>query len=583
MLRIMSYRSIKRIFGETRLELKLLFLFAVGLLTVIAGSFWLYGFRTARLVFKQNDNTCKLLVDQSLIAKHIGGMRDMIKRPVYLTPPPDESTTNPDILFDTFMAKSLSRQPHKVELIPPEQAESKLANDERGQKVIEKFLHAPPETPASRDRDEGEGYSLPGGQEYQYFEPIRARDKCLEVCHASPPGGSGIDAQGSGVSIAGSPSSAAGPRLVEGDIMAIAKVTISNEEVQRKLDKNWALLWACAIAAVFLAMVTSYAIVRYVIVKPLRHLRDVSDAISRGNLALRAEIHTGDEFEHLATAFNRMLRHLVTIQNELRQANVNLDGKLDELARANMQLYELNQFKSDFLATISHELRTPLNSILGFSDVLASADALDDKQQRYVTNIQTSGRTLLDMINDILDLAKMESGKMDVRLADFRIAQVVDRAVRHGPALGREEEHRPGDRPGARSAAHAAGPGAGAADPQQPALERHQVHTRGGPRNRQPPPRRRRLPAAAGYRHGRGHCRGGPADHLREVPPGPRRRAAGDAMTREYSGSGLGLSIVKELCKLLGGTVSVASELGKGSTFTVRLPWTLQEPPRPAG
>ena len=58
-------------------------------------------------------------------------------------------------------------------------------------------------------------------------------------------------------------------------------------------------------------MVASYVIVRYVIVKPLRHLRDVSDAISRGNIALRAEIHTGDEFEELAVAFNRMLRHLV--------------------------------------------------------------------------------------------------------------------------------------------------------------------------------------------------------------------------------------------------------------------------------
>ena len=176
-------------------------------------------------------------------------------------------------------------------------------------------------------------------------------------------------------------------------------------------------------------MVTSYVIVRYVIVKPLRHLRDVSDSVSRGNIALRAEIHTGDEFEELAVAFNRMLRDLVTAQEELRQVNANLDGKVDELAQANMRLYEMNRVKSDFLATMSHELRTPLNSILGFSEVLDSINALDEKQKRYVQNIQKSGRTLLEMINDILDLAKMESGKMDIRLSDFRVSQVVARSA----------------------------------------------------------------------------------------------------------------------------------------------------------
>ena len=70
-----------------------------------------------------------------------------------------------------------------------------------------------------------------------------------------------------------------------------------------------------------------------------------------------------------------MLRHLVTTQEELRQVNVDLDNKVDQLAQVNMRLYELNTIKSDFLATMSHELRTPLNSILGFSDVLASIDS----------------------------------------------------------------------------------------------------------------------------------------------------------------------------------------------------------------
>ena len=185
---------------------------------------------------------------------------------------------------------------------------------------------------------------------------------------------------------------AADPGLQNGDVMAIAKMTIPIGETKKKLNDNLAKLWVYAIGTVFLAMLTSYAIVRYVIVKPLRHLRDVSDAVTRGNMALRAKIHTGDEFEELSTAFNRMLRTLITIQDELRQANVNLDGKVDELAQMNMRLYEMNSLKSDFLATMSHELRTPLNSILGFSEVLAGIQSLDDKQQRSCRTSRSRAR-----------------------------------------------------------------------------------------------------------------------------------------------------------------------------------------------
>ena len=302
------------------------------------------------------------------------------------------------------------------------------------------------------------------------------RKSCLSTCHAPPLGGSGIDPTGSGVSVAGDSASANSPRLAVGDVMRIAKVTIDNGPTQAKLDWNWAILWATSILAVFLAMVTSYAIVRYVIVKPLRHLRDVSDAVSHGNITLRAEIHTGDEFEELSTAFNRMLRHLVTVQDELRQANFNLDSKVDELAQVNMRLYEMNMIKSDFLATMSHELRTPLNSILGFSDVLGSIDSLNDKQKRYVQNIQKSGRTLLEMINDILDLAKMESGKMETRLTDFPIGAVVSaqcdmaRPLAEKKNIDLDTTFEP-DLP-----IDAAGSGPGAADPEQPDFQRDQVH-----------------------------------------------------------------------------------------------------------
>ncbi|MHC4178803.1 MAG: sensor histidine kinase, partial [Planctomycetota bacterium] len=310
------------------------------------------------------------------------------------------------------------------------------------------------------------------------------------------------------------------------------------------------------------------------------HLRDVSDAISHGNLSLRAEIHTGDEFESLAVAFNRMLRHLVTIQEELRQVNADLDVKVDELAQVNMRLFEMNTIKSDFLNTMSHELRTPLNSILGFSEVLGSIDSLDLQQKRYVQNIQTSGRMLLEMINDILDLAKMESGNMDIRLADFRVEQVVDAQC----------------------------------DMARPLTEKKNIDLETRVQRDLPPVHQDQarvqqllnnlLSNAIKFTPEGGRitvtARRDDQDHLvmqisdtgvgiadedqHTIFEKFRQSRAGmpgdDAMTREYSGTGLGLSIVKELCKLLGGEIAVESELGKGSTFTVRLPWHLVEQPR---
>src|SRR5262249_50869060 len=135
---------------------------------------------------------------------------------------------------------------------------------------------------------------------------------------------------------------------------------------------NQAILIANALVTALLIMGGSWIIVRYVIVKPVKHLKEVSDAISAGELNVRSEIQTGDEFEDLSHAFNRMLRNLVSMQARWRKVNVDLDRKGDERAQANMPLYEPNRLKSDFLATMSHELRTPLNSILGFSEVLLS-------------------------------------------------------------------------------------------------------------------------------------------------------------------------------------------------------------------
>ncbi len=343
---------------------------------------------------------------------------------------------------------------------------------------------------------------------------------CFWTCHQPLGNATGESSTISGVSVLANSVAEA-----EGDLMAVAELTFSTEKTRHAIIVNRMILLAMAIITVFLAMVASYVIVRYVIVKPLRHLRDVSDAISRGNIALRADIHTGDEFEDLAVAFNRMLRHLTDVQEEIRQVNANLDGKVDELAQANMRLYEMNMLKSDFLATMSHELRTPLNSILGFSEVLGSIDALDDKQKRYVQNIQKSGKTLLEMINDILDLAKIESGKMETRLTDFRIAQVVSAQCDMARPLT--------ERKNIDLETHV--------DADLPPMHQDQARVQQILNNLLSnaikfTPEGGRITVAVrrdesdfmvlrGERHGRGHRRGGPAGDLREVPPGPHRHA----------------------------------------------------------
>jgi signal transduction histidine kinase len=362
--------------------------------------------------------------------------------------------------------------------------------------------------------------------------------------------------------------------------MAVVRVTIDDQETVNALVSNRAMLALAAVVVGFCAMFSLWAVVRYVIVKPVAHLRDVANAVREGDIEQRATIRTGDEFEELAAAFNRMLRQLLSQQSELRLINNELDDRLDDLAQANMKLYEMNRLKSDFLATVSHELRTPLNSILGFSDVLSTSDVLDDKQKRYVANIQRSGRNLLEMINDILDLAKVESGKMEVRLSEFKIGGLV--AAQCDMARPLAEKKNIDLNCNASS---------GLPPVRQDQAKVQQILNNLLSNAIKFTPEGGRIVVSA-ESDAAGDLRLTVTDTGIGISPDEQqlvfekfRQASGalpdgDAMTREHSGTGLGLSIVRELCRLLGGDVSLESDLGKGSSFTVRLPWRLEETAR---
>jgi signal transduction histidine kinase len=187
---------------------------------------------------------------------------------------------------------------------------------------------------------------------------------------------------------------------------------------------------------------------------------------------------------------------------------------------------------------------------------------------------------LLEMINDILDLAKVESGKMEVRPSEFKIGALVAAQCDMARPLAEKKNidlncDAPANLPAVR---------------QDQAKVQQILNNLLSNAIKFTPEGGRILVSA--HQDDLGDLRIKVADTGIGISPDDQqlvfekfRQASGalpdgDAMTREYSGTGLGLSIVRELCRLLGGDVSLESELGKGSTFTVRLPWRLQESPR---
>jgi signal transduction histidine kinase len=569
----MSYRTFKRVLGETSLERKCRWWFGLSLVVLLTVSFTWYGRRTDKLV----DDRIKTLSEelwragwQKLHIEKLAKIEQLPKSDAQ----DDASAKLYQELAESSEALGREFEWHALLPVTPDKLQpgyrtADYIADENERRLIPPEWYAnlseAPNESAPEDwkppRSVSRSNTIDGRQVYQYYQPMHAINESCVSCHKLM-------------------GAAPNNLLKKDDLMAVVRVTIDDQETVDALVKNRALLWTAAVTVGFLSMFSLWAVVRYVIVKPVKHLRDVANAVREGDVEQRAVIRTGDEFEELAAAFNRMLRQLLSQQNELQLGKRELDSRLDDLAQANMKLYEMNRLKSDFLATVSHELRTPLNSILGFSDVLSGIDALDDKQKRYVGNIQRSGRMLLEMINDILDLAKVESGKMEVRPSEFKIGTLV----------------------------------AAQCDMARPLAEKKNIDLDCEISSNLPPLRQDQAKVqqilsnlvsnAIKFTPEGGrilvNADGDPAGDLRltvrdtgiGISPDDQqlvfekfRQASGglpdgDAMTREYSGTGLGLSIVRELCRLLGGDVSLESELGKGSTFTVRLPWRVDETPR---
>ncbi len=388
------------------------------------------------------------------------------------------------------------------------------------------------------------------GIETHYVRLFRAKDGCIN-CH-NPQGAGRVFSRNEPI----------GAAIIQRPASEISKIVLMN--------RIWIIL--AGLIGGTGAIVAFYIITQRVILRPIRQLRAMANNVAEGNLNIRSNIDTKDEYQSLAEAFNHMLDNLQSTQKKLREANKQLDAKIVELSGRNIELYKANKLKSEFLANMSHDFRTPLNAILGFAEILREKpDTLEtEKGRKYARNIIDSGKRLLTMINDLLDLAKTEAGKMKLHIEKIRIEKLCDELVESFSTLTRKKKIkvRLTIEENIREMTSDAG------KIQQilynfmsNAVKFTPEHGRIEIKVQMPDDKNVRISISD---TGSGIY----PEHQEAIFE--KFRQADGSLTRGSEGSGLGLAISKELAHLLAGNVGVTSQPGKGATFWLEIPVILE-------
>src|SRR5437867_6972188 len=315
---------------------------------------------------------------------------------------------------------------------------------------------------------------------------------------------------------------------------------------------------AFAVTAVGLALLCGF-VISWSFILPVRDAQGFLDQVAAGNFGGRISVPNRDEFGVLADRMNHMSEELERFDKEQRRAAA-------ELGRLNDQLAQTSKAKSEFLANMSHELRTPMNAMLGFTEML-----LDDLYgevpaalKEPLADIQVNGRHLLRLINDVLDLSKIEAGRMQLALGEYSVREVVDIVHVSLRSLAAEKGldfaiNVPDDLPIAYG--------------DNGRLTQCLMNLAG---NAIKFTKQGRIEIGAElvgseliYRVSDTGI-GIPKEELENVFAEFRQVDA--TVTREFGGTGLGLSITKKFVEMHGGRIWIESEIGKGCTFFFAVP-----------